>query len=447
MVRIAWTIALFLITVVTSLVYGQNAVTMPQRKAFIGVLGKASEKGIIIDSVIANSTMAKLKLKKGDVVETINGTATKTLESYGAAINQIRANDKITVQYLRENKTAEASTKAIMKPLETSAFADVIYDWVKFKNGYLRTITRKPKGKTNLPCILLIPGYGCGSIDNYSKSYNGKLMDEWLKNGFAVVTIEKSGMGDSFGCEPCAEANLTTDIESFDAGYKYMEQLSFVDPSNLFIFGHSMGGTIAPEVAKLHNPKGVMVFGSVFRPWSEFLLEMHRVQKPLLEGLNYQQTEDFTREIQKIYYEFFVLKKSPEELVAIPEYKDLMISELNYVKGSTNMWGRSWKFWQQLDSLDLAKSWQEVKCPVLILHGGSDYEQCSMVEPMLTQKTINEKHPGAATWITISGLDHFMMNSKDWTEAAKNFKEQQYAKGNFNYRIAEETIKWLKSKT
>jgi hypothetical protein len=25
------------------------------------------------------------------------------------------------------------------------------------------------------------PGYGCGSIDNYAKSYNGKLMDEWLK--------------------------------------------------------------------------------------------------------------------------------------------------------------------------------------------------------------------------------------------------------------------------
>ncbi|MEO8516253.1 MAG: alpha/beta hydrolase, partial [Flavobacterium sp.] len=317
----------------------------------------------------------------------------------------------------------------------------------KFKNGYLRTLTRKPKGKVNVPCILLIPGYGCGSIENYSKSYNGKLIDEWLKNGFAVVTIEKSGMGDSFGCKPCAEVDIATDIESFDLGYKYMEQLPFVDKSNLFIWGHSMGGTIAPEVAKLHNPKGVMIFGSVFRPWSEFLLEMHRVQKPLLDGLSYQQTEDFTRIIQKIYFEFFVLKKSPEELVAIPEYKDIVISELNYVKGSTNMWGRSWKFWQQLDSLDLAKSWQEVKCPVLILHGGSDYEQCSLVEPMLTQKTINEKHPNAATWITITGLDHFMMKSKDWTEAAKNFKEQQYAKDNFNYKIAEETIKWLKSKT
>jgi len=141
------------------------------------------------------------------------------------------------------------------------------------------------------------------------------------------------------------------------------------------------------------------------------------------------------------------LKKSPEQLVEIPEYHDLVISEIGYKKGSNDMWGRHWKFWQQLDSLDLAKSWQESNCPVLVLHGGTDYEQCSLVEPMLIEKTVNEKHPGYATWITIPDLDHFMMKSNSWPEAAKNFNEQQYAKGNFNYKIAEETIKWLKTKT
>lgn len=450
MVRLALTLAILLLTAITTVLQGQNTVVKPletpQRKAFIGIIGKASENGILIDSIIPNSTFAKLKLKKGDVIQSINEKPTSTMELYAAVASQIRTNDKVMVQYVREKKTTSVSTKALMKPLETSDISDVIYDWVKFKNGYLRTLTKKPKGKENVPCILLIPGYGCGSIENYSKGYNGKLMDEWIKNGFAVVTIEKSGLGDSFGCEPCAEVDIATDIESFDLGYQYMEQLPFVDKSKLFIWGHSMGGTIAPEVAKNHNPKGVMIFASVFRPWSEFLLEMHRVQKPLLDGLTFQQTEDFTRLIQKVYYEFFVLKKSPEQLVANPEYKDIVISELNYKPGSTNMWGRSWKFWQQIDTLDLAKSWQEVNCPVLILHGGTDYEQCSLVEPMLTQKTINEKHPNTATWITIPDLDHFMMKSKDWPEAAKNFKEQQYAKGNFNYKIAEETIKWLKSK-
>lgn len=435
-------ILLLFLAIVSQTVVGQ----LPQRKAIIGVLVKNTDNGVQIDSIIPNSSMAALKLQKGDVIQSVNGKPTPTLDAFSPQVATIRSGDAITVGFVRDGKARKATGKAVMKPLETMPNADVIYDWVKFRDGYLRTMTYRPKGKTNLPAILLIPGYGCGSIENYSKSYNGKMISAWLQSGFAVVTIEKSGLGDSFNCEPCADADLVTDIESFDEGYKYMEKLSFVNPKKLFLWGHSMGGTIAPEVAKRHQPAGIMVFGCVFRPWNEFLLEMHRVQKPLLDNLTYQQTEDFMRGIQKIYHEFFVNKKSPEELAAIPEYNPLVVSELGYKKGSNDMWGRHWKFWQQIDSLNLAKSWQAVNCPVLILHGATDYEQCSLVEPMMIEKTVNEARPGSAIWITIPELDHFMMKSKDWPEAVKNFRDGQYAKGNFNPAIAEETVKWLKTK-
>lgn len=435
-------ILLLFIAIASQTVAGQ----LPPRKAIIGVLVKNAENGVRIDSVIPNSSMAALKLKKGDIIQSVNGKPTLTLDAFSPHVASIRSGDAITVGFVRNGKVKKTTGKAVMKPFETMPNADVIYDWVTFKNGYLRTMTYRPKGKTNLPAILLIPGYGCGSIENYSKSYNGKMISAWLQSGFAVVTIEKSGLGDSFNCTPCAEADLVTDIESFDEGYKYMEKLAFVNPKKLFIWGHSMGGTIAPEVGKRHQPAGIMVFGCVFRPWNEFLLEMHRVQKPLLDNLNYQQTEDFMRGIQKIYHEFFVNKKSPEELAAIPEYNPLVVSELGYKKGSNDMWGRHWKFWQQIDALNLAKSWQEVNCPVLILHGATDYEQCSLVEPMMIEKTVNEQHPGSAIWITIPALDHFMMKSNNWPEAVKNFREGQYAKGNFNPAIAEETVKWLNTK-
>lgn len=418
---------------------------LPQRKAIMGVQGKEAEGGIVIDTVFANTTFAA-HLQKGDKILAINDKLTAKLSDYNATVAHLRTGNAIKIKYQRSGKENTVSVVAVMRPYEKLETVDIQYDWVKFKDGYLRAITRKPKGKSNLPAILLIPGYGCGSIENYSVSYNGKLMNEWLRNGYAVVTIEKSGMGDSHGCAPCSDVDLVTDIESFDAGYIYMESLPFVDKSHLYIWGHSMGGTIAPEVAKRHQPRGVMVFGSVFRPWSEFLLEMHRVQKPLLEGLTLQQTEVFVRGIQKVYYEFFVLKKSPQELYQNPEHKDLVVSELGYKKDwNNNMWGRHWRFWQQLDSLNLAESWRQVNCPVLVLHGGTDYEQCSTVEPMMIQKTVNEVRPNTAAWVTINDLDHFMMRSKDWTEAAKNFKEQQYLKENFHPKIAEETLKWLKT--
>jgi uncharacterized protein len=414
-----------------------------QRKAYMGIIGKPADEGIRIDSIIAHATAAVLKLKKNDIITEINNAETKTGEAYGKITSQLMTGDKITVKVLRDGKILTINGKAIMRPYETSDIADITYDWVKFKGGALRTITRKPKGKTNVPCILLIPGYGCGSIENFGSGYNGKLMNEWLKNGYAVVTIEKSGLGDSYGCPSCFEVDLATDIESFDAGYKYMEGLSFVDKSNLYIWGHSMGGVIAPEIARRHTPKGVMVFATVFRPWSEFLLEMHRVQKPLMDKLTYQQTEEFIRKIQKVYYEFFILKKSPAQLFQNPEYKDIVAGELEYKEGNTNMWGRHWRYWQQIDSLNLAQAWREVNCPVLALNGGADYEQCAPIEPILIEETVNEAHPGYATRVQIEDIDHFMMKSKDFKEAYANFKSQAYAKGNFHSRIAVETVNWL----
>ncbi len=417
----------------------------PPRKAIIGLLAKPVSTGIIADSIIPNSSFAALNIQKGDIITEINGNKISSMEIYGRAVSNIRAGEMLSVKFRHEGNEMNSSINAVMRPYEQSTIADVQYDWVRFRNGFLRAITRKPKEKKNCPAILLIPGYGCGSIENYMSSYNGKLLTEWLKAGYAVVTIEKSGLGDSYNCVPCTEVDLATDIESFDAGYTYMEGLPFVDKNRLYIWGHSMGGVIAPEVAKRHTPKGVMVFGTTFRPWSEFLLEMHRIQKPLLENLTFLQTEDFLRKIQKIYYEFFVLRKSREALLKNPEYKDLVISELGYKEGSNDMWGRHWTFWPQIDSLNLAQSWQLVSCPVLVLHGEADYESCSIVEPQLITRTVGEKHPGNATMVVVPELDHFMMNSKSWEEARDNFKKQLYNKGNFNIRIAEETIKWLKS--
>lgn len=422
-----------------STLYGQHA----QRKALMGMMGKAGDGGIIIDSILPGFTFEALGARKGDKLISLNNAAMSDWATYARLSSSVRTGDQVTIKLIRNSESIGLTGKAVMRPYEKSDDADILYDWVPFRSGYLRTITRKPKAATDLPCILYIPGYGCGSIENYSNSYNGKLINAWLKAGYAVVTIEKSGLGDSYDCEPCGEVDLVTDIQSFDVGYRYMEKLPFVNTKRLYVWGHSMGGVIAPEVAKLHQPKGVMVFGATFRPWSEFLLEMHRVQKPLLENQTMQQTETFIRKIQKIYYEFFVLKKSPAQLHENAEYRELVASELNYKSGSNDMWGRHWRYWQQIDSLNLTQSWQQLTCPVLIVHGETDYEQCSIVEPKFMQQAINSVHPGNASMVIIPELDHFMMKSSSWETARDNFRAQQYMKGNFNNALAEETVRWL----
>lgn len=418
-----------------------QAQEMP-RKAWIGASGKFGEWGMVADTVTPKSTMGILGLQKGDTLKYVNGANIIDVPTFNKSTGSIRTGDKLTIIYSRAGKYKTKTAKAVMRPYETSETVEILYDWVAYKDCKLRTITRKPKGLNNVPAILLIPGYNCGSVENFSAGIYKHLMEAWIKAGYAVVTIEKSGLGDSYNCIPCSEADLVTDIQVFDEGYKYMERLPFVDKSNLFIWGHSMGGVIAPEIAKVHKPKGVIVYATVFRPWSEFLLEMHRVQAPL-DGKTYEQTETFVRGMQKIYYEFFRLKKSPSELYLNPEYKGLVASELEYKDGKNDMWGRHWRFWQQIDSIDLAASWSAVPCPILSLFGGADYIACSLFEHQLIERTVNAAHPGNCTHITIPDIDHLLVQQTDWKAAHKNFADKAYREAHFHYGFADTTVKWM----
>jgi alpha-beta hydrolase superfamily lysophospholipase len=363
--------------------------------------------------------------------------------SYASA-SRMRTGDVVRVQYKRGNKLVSKSGKAVMKPFETSATADVLYGWTNVDDCKLRTIVRKPKGKENTPAILLVPGYNCGSIENYNNGSYGKLIRTWIDAGLAVVTIEKSGLGDSYNCVPCNEADLDMDIKVFDAGYRYMQSLPYIDKSNLFIWGHSMGGVIAPVIAEKYNPRGVIAFATVFRPWSEFLLEMHRIQAPL-DGKTYAETEDMVRGIHKVYYEFFVLKKSPAELYQNPEYKNIVVTELEYKEGSSNMWGRHWRFWQQIDSLDLARSWSNVNTNVLSIFGGADFVACSELEHELIVRAVNSKHPGKALHIMIPDVDHLIISNPDWVNAHKHFMDAAYKADHFHQGFADTTVKWMRS--
>lgn len=422
--------------------YLQSTAQEPARKAFMGITGRYTNNGIVADSIVPNSTFYKAGIQKGDTVKSINQQAITTAVGLNNATSGIRTGDQVSVTYSRAGKQKTKTVSAVMRPYETSDIAEVMYDWVAYKDCRLRTITRKPKGQTGVPCILLIPGYNCGSVENFSIGIYKNLMNEWIKAGYAVVTIEKSGLGDSYNCIPCSEADLVTDIEVFDAGYKYMESLPYVDKSRLFIWGHSMGGVIAPEIAKMHKPRGVIVFATVFRPWSEFLLEMHRVQYPL-DGKSYAETETAVRGMQKIYYEFFRLKKSPAELYNVPEYRELVKTELEYKQGDNNMWGRHWRFWQQIDSLDLATSWTDVECPVLSIFGGADYIACSALEHQLIERTVNAAHPGNCTNITIPDIDHLIVQQPDWKTAHKNFADKAYRESHFHYGFTKATIDWM----
>ena len=431
-------------------IYGQTP-SPPGRVSWLGAYGKYSADGMTIDSVAKGSSLEKAALMRGDVLVSINETAVNNLQELRRSVRNVRENSELRIVYTRNGNTVKQTISAAPLPFVKDPKLDVQYGWVPFKNGKLRSIAYTKNGTASKgPFILLIPGYNCSSIENFQNTYNGKLIHQLTEAGFGVFTIEKSGIGDSYGCEPCEEVNLATDIESFQAGYKQMAGLTLADAEKLYIFGHSMGGVIAPIVAnkarEIGTPaSGVIAFATVFRPWFEFLLEMHRVQAPL-EGKSYNQTESFVRQMQKAYYEFFVNKKSPAQIAEIPGLQKTAISEMDYKPNSSLLWGRHWKFWQQLDSIDLAKEWSALDVPVLSVFGGADYIACSELEHQLITKTVNSTHPGNATHITIPDIDHIMVQNKDWQSSMEHITDGNYMRAHYHEGLGNEIIKWINKK-
>ncbi len=428
-----------------------------KRKAFLGIkpqelndsIARANKletsAGILVLEVLPNSTAEKLKLKPQDVITAINKTSVSKLPELLNPFQNMRESEPITLTVQRGRKKLNLKGKTVGRPLEKSdEKTEVVYDQVKFGNGYLRAIITKPKGEGKFPAILFIPGYNCGSIDNYNVGAYGKLIKGWNEKGYAVMRIEKSGMGDSENTAPCVEVDMYTEIASFETGYKQLKTYNFVDTTNLFLFGHSMGGVIAPVIAEKYQPKGVMVYGTVFRPWFEFMLDLVRKQN-IMTGADYVENEKLTRQMQTLFYEFFVLKKSPAEIAQNPQLTALAAKELDFKPNSNLMWGRHYKFWQQLDELNMAQSWRNTRSNVLAIWGSADWISFEEEEHTVIADLVNKYHPGKGKYLKLENTNHGFIKMPSMQEGIK-LSSPAYNEQNFNYNLISETDNWMKSK-
>jgi uncharacterized protein len=413
------------------------------RRACMGVFLHDTLGRLMVDSVEKYTSLANTDIRKGDFILEVNEENMNNVLQYKKVVKEIIVPDEVRLKISRGGKEKIISTPTVGRSMDVYPYIEEVLGSVKYGEGELRKIIYKKSKRKKAPGIFFIPGYNCGSIENFPSLYDRALIEEWVEHGYMVYTVEKSGVGDSRNCKPCAEVDLQTDIELYQTAFQDFKKQEAIDSNKLFIWGHSMGGIIAPLVAQHNSVKGIMVYGTVYRPWSEFLLEMHRVQKPLLEHLTFEETETFIRLIQKVYYEFFVLKKTPEQLHNIPEYKSIVETELEYQEGSTNMWGRHWRFWQQLDSINLAQAWQTTSAKVLAMNGDADYIQCSQVEPCLITNAVNSKHPHHATMAIISGVDHLLMSADNFQEAIENFNNKKYVTEPASVELIKATLDWM----
>lgn len=111
-----------------------------------------------------------------------------------------------------------------------------------------------PKNATNeTPAPLLFNIHG--------NAGNGRNHEAWAvefaRRGFVVLSVDLYGAGDSENsAEEFASMAMLTSVT--DAYYEHMMNRDYVDPENILLGAHSMGGSVAAGLAGKYNPKGLM---------------------------------------------------------------------------------------------------------------------------------------------------------------------------------------------
>lgn len=413
---------------------------------------KLDHDAVLVRWVKPESTSAQTGVEVGDVLTQINDFPVRTPQDiyFSGFLNSLRDGDAIAYHVIRDGKSKTFKGKVIPKPRETNKYGDIVYNKVRFKDGYLRTILTVPhkvQGK-KAPVVYLIPGYNCASYDNMVPFHPyQKIIDSLTALGYAVFRCEKSGMGDSYNTPNCFDIDFHTEQAGFEAGYEHLLTYDDIDTSQIYIFGHSLGGINAPILAEKYNPKGVIVYGTTHLPWMEYLTDMLRFQNTLL-GIPPVQVEKDAMVYQRLLYDHYVNKLSPEELIEKDTaYLSLLQRDFQYIGGDM-IFQRHYTFMQQLNDLNLTESWSNVKSHVLSIYGEADFEALNPDAHKAIVNIVNYYHPGKGTFYLLPETNHSFIkvgSMEDGVEARKNGQLRQLMQTSFNYKIIEEIDDWIQS--
>ncbi len=297
------------------------------------------------------------------------------------------------------------------KAQETSADHTVQYGSVNIAGELQRVIVTVPNSKGPHPALLLIGGLGCYSLDfsgagPHVESYKN-IIEFMSKNGFVTMRVEKTGMGDSQG-KPCAEQNFDRELAGYLAGLKALKSYSFVNADRVSIFGHSIGGVIAPLLLEQVSAHAVIVMGSLAERWYDYD-RTNTIRQLYLAGYTAPQVAQELQIRDYVAKEFYIGKKTPDQI------KQVYPAGAPYLEFPVH-----YTYMQQLADLNLNPSWKKSSAKVFMLLGKADFVGSQWPEHQSFSKDINQTRAVKLQIEEIPALDHFFRNANSQLESFYN---------------------------
>jgi pimeloyl-ACP methyl ester carboxylesterase len=254
-------------------------------------------------------------------------------------------------------------------------------------------------------------------------------------SGFCLFRVDKQGVGDSEG--NCAENDFESELGGYRAAFHALKNYEFIDSDRIYILGISNGGGFGPLVPETESEqaqvRGYVAVGGWVKTWFEHMLEIERRRFALM-GKSPAEVNARMKGAATLYHQWLIKGRAVDEIVKEqPPLAELWPEGPDH----NHLYGRPLAFYQQLQNLNLAAAWSQVKVPTLVLHGQYDWIM-SREDHELIAQYVNGNRPESARFIEVPYMGHTFQHYLSLMDAFKG------KSGPFDPKVLRLLTDWFK---
>jgi photosystem II stability/assembly factor-like uncharacterized protein/pimeloyl-ACP methyl ester carboxylesterase len=433
-------------------VYYNGIAAIPVTDSIARLAGYSSKTGLLVQRVVPEGTASKAGILVDDIIFSLNDKVLSTIADLRSGdLATLKENRLVTYKVWRNGAFVSLNATSVSRPQEMKTGIDYSYGAIPYQDGLIRSLISAPaEAEGKLPAILFIQGYTCAPNTDLDERHPYRRLTDGLSlGGYLVMRIEKPGMGDNENTPPCDQIDIYQEAAAFESALLALKNNPNVDTNQIFIWGHSMGGIIAPLLASKHPwVKGVSVYGTTYQMWGEYIVNMTRIQSEGF-GMDPVLIDKTVRDMRFVLHEIFTLKKSPSAFVKEhPEYKQFLMEQFTWSEGGDLLFTRSAAFNQTLDGLNLAELWSKTEANVLAFYGEADIEALNPDGAKGIVNIVNRFHEGNGTYYFLPGTDHSFAKVGSIEDGYRTKADPNYyytMLDQFNPEVISVSLDWLKS--